>query len=60
MSLPPIINVTSSVSAETESSWGGLGPGETFWGANMSSVSAPLHVASRYSSKASVRCAIRP
>ena len=61
MSLPPIVNVTSRLSLDSESSCGGFGPpGETFWGANMSAVSAPLQVASRYSAKASVRCAIRP
>ena len=61
MSLPPMVSVTSSLSVDSELSCGGFGPpGETFCAANMSSVSAPLQVASRYSAKASVRCAMRP
>jgi hypothetical protein len=49
MSLPLIVTVTSAVSADSAFSCGGFGRGETFCGAVMSSVSAPLHVASRYS-----------
>ena len=45
MSLPPIVTVTSAVSAESESNCGGFGSGETPCAAVMSSVSAPLHVA---------------
>ena len=60
MSLPPMLSVTSAVSADSELSCGGFGPGETFCVAVMWSVRAPLQVASRYSAKASVRCAMRP
>ena len=47
MSLPPMLKVTTWVSASSESNWGGLGPGVTPCGAVMSSVSAPEQLASR-------------
>ena len=47
MSLPPIWSVTMFVVALRRSNCGGLGPsGETPWGFAMSSVSAPLQLAS--------------
>ncbi len=46
MSLPPMVTVTACVSARSESNCGGLGPGDTFWGWVMSSVSAPEQLAS--------------
>ncbi len=49
MSLPPIVTVTSAVSAVRRSNCGGFGPGETSCGAVMSSVVAPLQLASRNS-----------
>jgi hypothetical protein len=56
MSLPPIVSVTSSVSAVSASNWGRLGRGQTFWDCVMSSVSAPLQLMSRNSANASRRC----
>ena len=47
MSLPPIVMLTTAVSTSSESNCGGFGPGLTPWVWVMSSVSAPLHVASR-------------
>src|SRR3954470_15335848 len=47
MSFPPIVMLTTAVSASRESNCGGFGPGVTPWVWVMSSVSAPLHVASR-------------
>jgi hypothetical protein len=49
MSLPPMVMVTSSFSPDSALNCGGFGPGETSCAFSMSSVSAPLHVASRYS-----------
>ena len=46
MSFPPMVMVTASVSALSESNWGGLGPGVTPCAWVMSSVSAPEQVAS--------------
>ena len=47
MSLPPMLKVTTWVSASRASNWGGFGPGVTPCGAVMSSVSAPEQVTSR-------------
>ena len=47
MSSPPMLIVTVVVSVPSWSNWDGLGPPLTFCGAVMSSVVAPLQLASR-------------